>query len=65
MLITFFYFILVPSILAFFLGYIAHGLKTVTKTASEASESASDPMLAGQGDVSISPGAEPEETLPA
>jgi hypothetical protein len=34
MLTTFFYLIVVPSILAFFLGYIAHGLKTMTKNSA-------------------------------
>lgn len=35
MLTKFFYLIVVPSVLAFFIGYVAHGLKTMTTTAGK------------------------------
>jgi hypothetical protein len=44
MLTTFFYLIIVPSILAFFLGYIAHGLKIMTQTPLEPGFLESDPL---------------------
>jgi hypothetical protein len=60
-----FYLIVVPSVLAFFLGYIAHGLKTMTKTSAiESGDSSEHPLSEASGELKQLEAGK-EETLPA